>query len=239
MVNTRVQLHAVSGAQETYAQQAAESGVMLQGDLSVVTIFDVIRLMCAQGHACTITLLEQECDASVSIAGGELVDARYAEQVGPEALVELIALRMGQFAVRRQPGDVPHTIHGHWQYNLLVAAQRLDERMNKRRLDSARPSRAAVALELTQHESGEFQCDEAAYLRSKTAGSQRAGTRTTEVSQRHGPSALELVDRGFAAIRAGNAREARAHWTLALALDPSNRALQFNLKKLETRELDA
>jgi hypothetical protein len=234
MVNTRVQLHLVPGAQAD-----TESNVKLRGDLSVVTIFDVIQLMCTQGRAWTITLSDQEVDASVSVAGGELIDAHYAEQSGEGALVELIALRMGQFEVRPQLGDVPHTIHGPWQHNLLVAAQRLDERMSKQRTESARPSRAPAAFDMTPHQSGEFQFDEAAYLRSRVTSGQGTSTQTTNAERRHKTSAVELIDRGFAALRAGNIREARADWTLALALDPSNRALQFNLKKLEMRESES
>ena len=47
-------------------------------------------------------------------------------------------------------------------------------------------------------------------------------------------SAVALIDQGFAALRAGNAAEARQCWTQALLLDPDNRSLQFNLRKLDS-----
>jgi hypothetical protein len=43
-----------------------------------------------------------------------------------------------------------------------------------------------------------------------------------------------LIDQGFAALRAGNSAEARQRWTEALALDPDNRSVQFNLRKLDS-----
>jgi hypothetical protein len=43
------------------------------------------------------------------------------------------------------------------------------------------------------------------------------------------------VDKGFAALRAGNNDEARRCWLAAKQLDPDNRSLDLNLKKLETR----
>jgi hypothetical protein len=48
------------------------------------------------------------------------------------------------------------------------------------------------------------------------------------------PSAEELIDRGFLALRAGNIDEVRRCWHAALALQPDNRRVQFNLRKLES-----
>jgi Tfp pilus assembly protein PilF len=45
-----------------------------------------------------------------------------------------------------------------------------------------------------------------------------------------------LIDYGFAALRAGNSAEARQYWTRALAREPDNRSLQFNLRKLDSAD---
>jgi hypothetical protein len=52
---------------------------------------------------------------------------------------------------------------------------------------------------------------------------------------RPGGVASSLVDRGFSALRAGNVDEARQFWLAAKKLDPENRSLDLNLKKLESR----
>jgi hypothetical protein len=52
---------------------------------------------------------------------------------------------------------------------------------------------------------------------------------------RTGGAASSLVDKGFAALRAGNVEEARQCWLAAKQLDPENRSLDLNLKKLESR----
>ena len=52
---------------------------------------------------------------------------------------------------------------------------------------------------------------------------------------RSGCAASSLVDKGFAALRAGNAEEALQCWLAAKQLDPDNRSLDLNLKKLESR----
>jgi len=43
----------------------------------------------------------------------------------------------------------------------------------------------------------------------------------------------QLMDQGFSALRAGNRDEARMHWKKALELDPGNRRIELNLKKLD------
>jgi hypothetical protein len=45
-------------------------------------------------------------------------------------------------------------------------------------------------------------------------------------------SVVALMDKGFDALRAGDATRARELWIQALAQDPDNRTLQFNLRKL-------
>lgn len=56
----------------------------------------------------------------------------------------------------------------------------------------------------------------------------------TPGTARPSASAEELIDRGFLALRAGNIEEVRRCWLAALALQPDNRRVQFNLRKLET-----
>ncbi|HRI70064.1 MAG TPA: tetratricopeptide repeat protein, partial [Polyangium sp.] len=43
----------------------------------------------------------------------------------------------------------------------------------------------------------------------------------------------QLMDQGFSALRAGNRDEARRFWKEALELDPGNRRIELNLKKLD------
>jgi hypothetical protein len=54
-------------------------------------------------------------------------------------------------------------------------------------------------------------------------------------SARGNGAASSLVDKGFAALRAGDVEEARKCWLAAKELDPDNRSLDLNLKKLEGR----
>jgi hypothetical protein len=53
------------------------------------------------------------------------------------------------------------------------------------------------------------------------------------------PAVSTLVDEGFAALRRGEIETARRVWIQALALDPSNRTLALNLRKLDTAKVVA
>jgi Flp pilus assembly protein TadD len=56
------------------------------------------------------------------------------------------------------------------------------------------------------------------------------------------PEVTRLIDEGFSALRAGRRDEARRAWEEALELDPDNRQIEVNLRKLiasGSRELGA
>jgi hypothetical protein len=234
MVNRRLPLHLVQEPPSVEPPDS-ESRVVLRGDLSAVTVLEVIQLMCAQGQPWTVTLLDQGVDARASVSGGELVDARYDKQVGQDALVELIALHQGRFEVKPHQGNVPRTIDGRSEQILIAAVQRLDERLGAPHSQNARSHVAPMQRSPRRRKSGKFQSDELARTHPSFTTSRPPDTAPSDalptVAQ-----APELIDRGFAALRVGNINEARESWTQALKLDPGNRALQFNLKKLDSRK---
>jgi hypothetical protein len=237
MVTRNVPLHLVPEAQKSSVEPSdIASTTVLRGDLSAVTILEVIQLMCAQGQSWTVSLLDQGVAAEASVSGGELVDARYDKLSGQDALVELIALRQGKFEVRSHNGNVPHTIHGRWQQVLIAAVQQLDERMSTQRSENTRSLVAPTTHHSRRRKSGKFHSDELARTRPSPTPSNPPDTvKEAIMVSPNAAEAPELIDRGFAALRAGNVNEARAHWTHALELDPGNRALRFNLKKLNSK----
>lgn len=65
------------------------------------------------------------------------------------------------------------------------------------------------------------------------------------VSELSGPDAVAwlaksrvaaLIDQGFAALRGGDREGARRCWREALAIEPANRALELNLRRLEAKK---
>ena len=55
--------------------------------------------------------------------------------------------------------------------------------------------------------------------------------------QRGNLEVSRLIDQGFAALRSGKRDEARKFWEDALKLDPTNRMIELNLRKLDAKNL--
>ena len=236
MANSRVQLHLIPGSQVT-AVRRSDSGTspVLGGDLSVVSVADIVQLLCVPGHSWLVQIVEQGCEASLTVCDGELVDARYGQRCGLHALVEMLAIRSGGFEVQPFEGTTTPTIRGTWQQNLLTAAHRLDERTNSGYPNEPRAS-SSLPPPPARHRSGPFEFgpdpnDSSDSTTEEPVADAGAAPEPARVAR-----ALALIDQGFAALRAGNVDETRAHWTAALELDPENRALQFNIKKLQSRQ---
>ena len=52
-----------------------------------------------------------------------------------------------------------------------------------------------------------------------------------------GNDVAHLIDQGFAALRTSDRDEARKCWEEALRLDPANRMIELNLRKLDAKNL--
>jgi CheY-like chemotaxis protein len=52
-----------------------------------------------------------------------------------------------------------------------------------------------------------------------------------------GADVSRLIDQGFSSLRSGNRDEARKFWEEALKLDPSNRMIELNIRKLDAKNL--
>jgi len=237
MTKARVELHLVQAPAAPSASQAASSNLVLKGQLGVVSVVDIIQLVSNRGQSWCIVLVDQGLECAVTIINGELADARWGIKSGSEALVEIVGMRTGSFEVQPFTGLEERTLFGLWQGNILAAVQRLDERVQAESSipPSLKDSRREPRSTRSRSKSGQYDFDA---ILSDDAFDVPAESPadTARSATDNSNNALELTDLGFAALRAGNVEQAKAHWAKALALDPTNRALQFNLKKLEGRQ---
>jgi hypothetical protein len=180
----------------------------LCGSLEVMPIFDVIQWVCSSHQSWQVHLLEKEVEAYVAIVDGELADARWGNQIGHEALVNILDTKTGRFELRPVNGESQRTLRGSWILTLLTATQKADERCSRDSEPRTTEANTDDTRPKLPGESGEHQLEM--------------------------PQSLHLVDLGFAAMRSGDIEQARLLWTQALEQDPNNRALQFNLRKLAT-----
>jgi hypothetical protein len=168
-----------------------------------------------------------------------MVDARWGDVHGMQALSEIVDLKIGSFDLAAVSGSVERTLQGQWQSLLLSAVQMLDERNFQRRSGTASEgspevrrsaSRSGEHMMIALPADGQVDAEDEA----ETPSARVAAGAVPSAGKDAATSAEALIDQGFAALRAGNSAEAKRYWNEALALDPENRGVQFNLRKLDS-----
>ena len=159
---------------------------------------------------------------------GKLFHAAWGSLVGHEALCAILDAQDGVFRTTPLPDDVVANIHTNWQYALMEAVRILDERANS----SPRQTGSFPAIRVEDSVLDKMSGDDHP---SERRGMNLLVATESRKSPRPGGAASSLVDKGFAALRAGKVEEARKCWQAAKELDPDNRSLDLNLKKLESK----
>ena len=224
--------------------QSGQESESLSGSLSVVSTLDLIEWLCSHRKIWSLRLHgqgqgqthEKAITGEVVVVDGQLVDARWGEVHGLPALCEIVGCQKGSFNLVPVSGSIERTLDGHWQSLLLSAVQMLDERNHQTR-GKAQPEEAQESQRTSSSSSGQLMLITLSPDGQAPADAQGAPSVADGVFDARkdaSTSAVALIDRGFATLRAGNPAEARQYWTQALALDPDNRSLQFNLRKLDS-----
>jgi len=200
-------------------RNAADPQASLYGNLSVVAPPDLIQWLCCANKDWKVHLWGKGLDAELIILAGQLVDARIGGLRGMPALVEIIDCHEGSFELLPISEAVEQSLQGPWQNLVLSAAQQLDERSFDR---SAPPKTTETPM---------FELPE-----EKTPPVLVMLPGGNNPPENDNPSDLTgLIDAGFVALKAGNVERAKDRWNQALLLDPNNRGLRFNLRKLEEK----
>jgi DNA-binding response OmpR family regulator len=203
----------------------------LSGSFSTLSAADLIQMLCLGQRTAALRITANGEAGSVMVREGHLVHAAWGSLVGQPALCEILDAQDGVFRTTPLPEGIEPSIHTSWQHALMEAVHSLDERATS----SPRQSGSFPAIRLDDSALDKMaspcQADEVREQRTAIA-LQGAEARKTP---RPRGVASSLVDKGFAALRAGNVEEARQCWLAAKQLDPENRALDLNLKKLDSR----
>jgi DNA-binding response OmpR family regulator len=203
----------------------------LSGCFTALSAADLIQMLCLAQRTAALRITAGGESGTVMVKDGVLLHASWGELVGQEALCAILDAQDGVFRTTPLPDGVQPTIKMDWQHALMEAVQALDERASS----SHRSTGSLPAIRVDD-----------SVLDKMTAGGgngdpiRRASTHLLAGNEarktpRAGGAASSLVDKGFVALRAGNVEEARQCWLAAKQLDPENRSLDLNLKKLESR----
>jgi DNA-binding response OmpR family regulator len=204
----------------------------LSGCFSALSAADLIQMLCLAQRTAALRITAHGEAGTVMVKEGKLLHAAWGALVGHEALCAILDAQDGVFRTTPLPDDVEPNIHTNWQYALMEAVRTLDERTNS----SPRQSGSFPAIRVEDCVLDKMS------PRGGDEPIERRGLNllvATEARKAPRPAgaASSLVDKGFAALRAGKVEEARQCWLAAKELDPDNRSLDLNLKKLESKAI--
>ncbi len=225
------------------------------GSLSELSSVDVIQMLCIARKSTALRLSEGTSAGVVHIESGEPVHAVWDDLVGEEAFFRILGVKNGLFYTAPLPPEVERSLRGDWQYLMIEGLRRLDEenaragevaegdRPSLRLLPgSVPPPRISVVPELeapfSRARAAAPPSSPTVTLSRGTVGSMLrgpgpgAGAAGTLVEAEPRPEVTRLIDEGFSALRAGRRDEARRAWEEALRIEPQNRMLELNLRKL-------
>jgi hypothetical protein len=212
---------------------------MLKGSLAVVSATDLLEWLCCNGRTGILRLHDAaKPKAQVVILSGQIVDATWPGLRGLEALCEIVACEHGSFDLVPASTAAERTLHGNWQTLLLSATQILDERNHEDRQSGkgdASTKRKAAPQSSSRSSEHLFALPfpDEPKTRPNLDAQDAHATATSDSAGQNPVTAQEWIDQGFSALRVGDNERARACWTTALAMQPSDRTLRFNLRKLD------
>jgi DNA-binding response OmpR family regulator len=216
------------------------------GHLSELSCVDVIQMLCLARKTAALRLSEGDSAGVIHLEGGEIVHAVWDDLVGEDAFYRTLAVKNGLFSTSPLPPDVERTIHADWQHLLIEGIRRLDEAaagLPSSDRSSVRPSvRPAPPPSEGPPDTGTpFSHPRPVDRDGGTVTLARSTMKTllsgptsapAPPSTPRPPEVTRLVDEGFSALRRGRRDEARKAWEAALRLDPGNRVVELNLRKL-------
>ena len=203
----------------------------LSGCFSALSAADLIQMLCLAQRTAALRITAGGEAGTVMVKDGQLLHASWGTLVGQEALCAILDAQDGVFRTTPLPKDVQPTIHANWQHALMEAVRALDERANS----SPRKSGSFPAIRVDDSILDKMSANGGGGDSFRHRGANLLGGADIRKAPRSGGAASSLVDKGFAALRAGDVEEARQCWLAAKQLDPDNRSLDLNLKKLESR----
>jgi len=213
--------------------EALDCITRLSGCFSAFSAADLIQMLCLAQRTAALRISAHGVSGTLLVKEGSLVHATWGSLGGREALCAILDAREGVFRNTPFPDDIEPNIHENWQHALMDAVRTLDERANSSSRQSGSFPAIRIDDSMLEKMSARPGESDSSLRRETTFRSGNEGRKTL----RPNGAASSLVDKGFAALRAGKVDEARECWLAAKELDPENRSLDLNLKKLESKAI--
>lgn len=209
---------------------ALESREQVSGQLAALCPVDLIQMLCLGKRSASVRITANDTIGGMLVKDGVLVHAVWGKHVGEDAVQEIVAIADGVFRTAPLPDTIERTIHRDWGHVVMDAVRRLDEGREEPKSSGTWPT-----LRADDPDTDEL-------LESIRRSSPPAGTNERRPSDPPlnraaadpNRAAAALLDKGFAALRSGDLAQARMCWEAAQRLEPDNRSIELNLRKLDS-----
>lgn len=205
----------------------------LRGSLRSLSPADVVQMLCLGRRTNVLRVVDGDDGGVVHVRSGEVVHAVWNDLSGEDAFYQLVRADEGIFDTLPLPATGPTTIGRGWQH-LLIEAMRLEDE-ERAGLSSRQPATPATdAHPAAPDGTAQPLPTSAPEEREPPPSAWDAAVSSSRQEPARDPSLPELIDQGFSHVQQRRYDEARQAWRRALKLDPGNRMLELNLRRLET-----
>ena len=216
----------------------------LGGSIGALSTADVIQMLCLSQRTTALRVVEGSRVGMIHIAKGEIIHATWNGKVGEEAVYYILQASEGVFNTLPLLEFDTCTVSTGWQQLLLEGMRLADEGAleNEPSHDEEGGTDAKSAASFAGSPAAEKQIDIAL---NRTEKIKNIYTPPKQEEKKDGKSHLsrekhdqnegvsELLDRGFEHLRRKEYLSAKEVWEKALSIEPGNRILELNIKKLE------
>ncbi|MCB9652847.1 MAG: response regulator [Deltaproteobacteria bacterium] len=215
--------------------EALEQPPALRGQLEALAPADIVQMLCLNQRSLMVRVVDGRNSSVVHIDKGEIVhavsDDGKHQKVGREAVFDLLHVRRGAFQVLPLPKNAPRSIHEAWSHLVMDAMRVFDERALSQETDAVepKPDNNTAPTHSRSEDLGASREAEPDWADAKFGKDETPFDNASKEVAR-------LIDEGNEAVRSRDFWHARALWEQALALDPANRTIQLNLRKLDRIE---
>lgn len=219
---------------------SALEGGSFAGSLSDLAPADVIQMLCLGQKTTALRVGDGEDFGLVHIERGQIVHAVWNDLVGEQAVYRVLQATKGLFSTLPLPADRPATIQRDWQHLLIEGMRQADEDRESVRRPETKPG-LGPGVGRPKSEKPPTTARSAPAVRRSEPPERRRTTpsgKLSAVKTEHQVrmEVARLIDAGFTALRSQDLVAARKSWEQARELDPQNRMVELNLKKLEKME---
>ncbi len=223
----------------------------LGGNLGSLSTADVIQMLCLSHRTTALRVVEGSRVGMIHIIKGEIVHATWNGKVGEEAVYHILQATQGVFNTLPLMDFDTCTVNSGWQQLLLEGMRLADEGVldhdeqeekteemldrlvyeEKRDVVAKRIKGVKSKAKLDKPTSAKGKKEQALEGMKELDRKELTGSLKAGIDQNEDFSAL--VDKGFEHLRRKEYLGAKDTWEQALMMEPGNRMLELNLKKLD------